>query len=153
VGAVLLNRITPKLGPAAFKSYSLRAPLSTHWRKATCEEYECDSYLHGWVTVVDTATELGQQQAHYIRHDRSRRCHEETTGTSLVSFTYPPGQEMFPCPAHDHHVGVGRPPLMLVTGGDWRGNPRGTPAVAHRRIEDWIDDCATHQDRLARAQR
>lgn len=152
-GGVLLNRIQPGMPAANYKSYSLRAPLSTHWRKATCEEYECEAFRFGWVTLVDTATELGQLQAHYIRHDRSRRHHEDRGPDTMVSFTFLPGQEMFPCESHNHRVGVGRPPLMLVTGGDWRGNPRGTPTVNHRRIEDWIDDCASHQERLARAQR
>jgi hypothetical protein len=153
MGAVLLNRIVPKLGAHAYKSYTLRAPLETHWRPATCEEYQCEDFRKGWVTVVDTATELGQRQYDYLSHDRSRRFHMERTGTSLVSFSYPPGQQGFASDRHDHRVPVGRPPLMLVTGGDWRGNPRGTPVTRHARMQDWVDDCATHQERLARAQR
>ena len=149
-----MSRIVPKLGPQAYKSYSLRAPLRTHWRPATCAEYECDAFVHGWVTVVDISTDLGQRQADFIRHDRTRSHAEEKTGGTLVSFTFTPGQEGFKgTDDHDHRVPVGRPPLMLVTGGDWRGNPRGTPPVAHRSIDDWVDDFATHQALLKAAER
>jgi hypothetical protein len=149
---VAVNRIVPKLGPEAYKSYSWRRPLATHWRKVTCAEFGCQAYQNGWVTVVDISTDLGQRQADYIRHDRTRRHHEETAGTGLVSFTFPPGQESFAGSRHEHRKPVDRPPLFLVGAGDWRGNPRGTQPVS-MRPEDWADDFITHQDRLARAQR
>lgn len=149
-----MGRITPAAGPEHYKSYSWRRPLSTHWRAATCAEYRCRAWRFGWTTVVDTATDLGQRQADYIRHDRSRQHHEERSGTSLISFTFPPGQQFFAgSAAHEHRKPLERPPLLLVTGGDWRGNPRNVPAVLHKRPEDWVDDFATHQEMLARAQR
>jgi hypothetical protein len=150
--AVFLNRITPRLGPQAYKSYTLAAPLGTHWRPASCAEFECGSYLYGWVTVVDVSTELGQRQADFIRHDKTRRATETRTGDVLVEFTFGPGQEGFRgTDEHNHRVPVGRPPLMLVRGGDHRGNPRGTPAMSHRTIEDWVEDFSAHQDRLKAA--
>ena len=149
-----MSRIVPALGPGAYKSYSWRRPLETHWRAATCEEHGCRAYRFGWTTVVDTATELGQRQADYIRRDRTRSHQEERSGTSLVSFTFGPGQQFFAgSPAHEHRKPIDRPPLLLVTGGDWRGNPRRVPAVVHASAQDWVDDFATHQERLARAQR
>lgn len=151
-GAIKLSRIQPALPAHAFKSYSVRYPLSTHWRKATCEEVDCPQYMLGWDTVVDVGTELGQRQYDYITHDRSRSYTMTKEGLTLVRFHYGPGNQPFAGPSHDHRIKVERAPLMLVTGGDWRGNPRGTEPVVHRNAENWVDDLARHQDRLARAQ-
>ena len=151
-GAVKLNRPVPKLGPERYKSYSWRQPLETHFRRVSCADVQCADYRHGWVTLVDTATELGQRQFDYLSHDTSRSPHMEKTGTSLVSFTYPPGSQPFDSTRHEHHKPIGYDPIMLVHGGDFRGNPRREPARI-MRAADWIDDFATHQDRLARAQR
>lgn len=151
-GAVTLNRIVPALGPEAYKSYSWRQPLRTHFRRVTCADAQCADYLHGWTAVIDTATELGQRQYDYLTRDRTRQFHMERSGTSLVSFTYPPGQEAFDGPLHDHYQPIGYDPVMLVCEGDWRGNPRGTPPRI-MRPEDWVDDFATHQDMIATAVR
>ena len=140
----------PMLGPEFYKTYRMVAPLRTHWRPASCSEYECDEYVHGFVLTVDVGTELGQRQAHYVRHDKSRKCSEQKVGETLIKFVYGPGNDCFKY--GEHRVPVGRPPFYLVVDGDWRGNPRGTPAYHHRRIDDWVEDFATHQQTLADAQ-
>jgi|SRR5580698_9161685 hypothetical protein len=152
-GAVLLNRIQPGLPPQSYKSYEMRYPLRTHWRKATCEEVECDHWVMGWDTLIDTSTDLGQRQYDYCHGDRSRSFTEKREGLTIVRFHYGPGNQPFPGPRHDHRVKVERPPLFVVSGGDWRGNPRGTDPVLHRNGENWADDFATHQDALERAGR
>jgi hypothetical protein len=151
-GAVQLRSIMPKAGPENYKSYSWRQPLETHFRKATCEEARCKAFTAGWVTTVDTATELGQRQYHFITHDKSRRHREERIG-GLVSFTFEPGQQFFAgSPKHEHRKPIGYDPITLVTGGDFRGNPRRTQPVV-MRPQDFVDDFANHLDRLAKAQR
>ena len=152
MGAVLLNRPTPKAPPAAYKSYSWRQPLQTHFRRVPCAEFQCRDFRNGWVTLVDIATELGRRQFDYLSHDKTRQWHMEKTGTSLVSFTYPPGSQPFDSTRHEHHRPIGYDPIMLVVGGDWRGNPRREPARI-MRPQDWICDFAEHQEKLARAQR
>ena len=137
----------PNLPAGSYKTYSLAAPLATHWRTGTCEEADCENYAYGWVTKVDESTELGRSQAHYIRHDKTRKATEDREATGLTAFTFPPGQKCF----QRHQVALERPPICAVTGGDWRGNPRGERRV-HRNIEDWVDDFATHQDQLSKAQ-
>jgi hypothetical protein len=151
-GAVALNRPVPKLGPQAYKSYSWRQPLQTHFRRVTCADVRCAEYVNGWVTVVDTATELGQRQYDYLSRDRTRSPHAEKTGTSLVSFTYPPGSQPFDSTRHEHYRPIGYEPVTVVHGGDFRGNPRRDPPRI-MRPQDWVDDFANHQERLARAQR
>src|ERR1700677_1307353 len=133
-------RIIPKVGPEHYKSYSIRAPLSTHWKRATCAEYECDGYMFGWTTTLDITTERGRELAHFILHDKSRSCTHERIGPNLVAFHYQPGQTCFK--NDDHRVAIGRAPIALVQEVDWRGNPRNTPPRVFKRVEDWRDDFA-----------
>lgn len=143
--------VVPKAGPEHYKSYSWRQPLDTHFRRVPCEVALCAQFVHGWVTVVDVSTELGQRQHHFITHDRERRHTAEQMG-NLVSFTFPPGTRPFAGPKHEHRKPIGYEPILLVAGGDYRGNPRGTETRVMRPA-DWLDDFASHQERLARAQR
>jgi hypothetical protein len=153
MGFSTARAIVPALGPQAYKSFSMRAPIATHHRRVTCAEAECDAWRHGWVTLVDVSTSLGQQQAAFIRGDRTRRCHEQRAGDTLIRFVFGPGQEGFAGKQHTHYARIARPPLFVVAEGDWRGNPRGIPVRVVERPEDWVDEFATHQDRLAAATR
>lgn len=148
-GQTLVSRIAPAMPAASYKTYGMSMPLRTHWRPATCDEAGCEAYRHGWVTTTDLSTALGQRQAEYIRHDRSRRHQEQRTGPNEVKFVFGPGQRCFA--ASGHRVPLERPARFYVADGDWRGNPRGTPVRVHVRAEDWVDDFATHQDRIATA--
>jgi hypothetical protein len=150
---VLRGRIQPGLEAAQYKTYGMLYPLKTHWRKATCQEVECDHYVLGWDTVVDTSTDLGKKQYDYCHSDKSRTFTETKEGFTLVRFHYGPGNRPFPGARHEHRVKVDRPPLFIVRGGDWRGNPLGVEPRLHRNGENWADDFATHQDKLVRAGR
>lgn len=147
-GAVLF-RLEPLMPPQAYKTYSMRMPVTSHWRPATCDEAGCEHYRSGWVTTVDVSTELGRAQYAYLMADRTRRPGVQKVSEHLFKFVYGPGFRCFR--SGDHRVQVGRDALFVVTGGDWRGNPMNVPARVHRRAEDWVDDFATHQDRLATA--
>lgn len=134
------TRIQP-LGPAqAYKTYQVLAPLSTHFRSASCAEVDCPAHLNGWSTTVDMTTELGQQQADYIRRHSGRHFTGDIVG-NLVTFTFAAGQECF----REHHLPLDRPAIFLVKDGDWRmsQNPR-----QHTNADDWVDDFANHQDAL-----
>lgn len=148
-GQARISRLAPAMPPHAYKTYGMSLPLPTHWRNATCDEVDCEAYRGGWVTTVDLSTDLGQKQADYIRHDRSRQASEQRTGLSEAKFVYGPGQRCFA--ADDHRVPLDRAPRFVVAGGDWRGNPRGTPVQVHRNASEWCEDFAEHQDRLATA--
>jgi hypothetical protein len=148
-----VSRIIPARGPEAFKTYSVVMPLATHFRPATCGEAHCPDLTYGWKTTVDESTVLGQRQAHFIRHDQTRSFTEERTPDTLTVFTFGPGQPCFinPPTGAGHRVPLHRPARYLVTGGDWRGNPRGTPRRVHASAEDWVDDFANHQETIAAA--
>lgn len=138
-----------------YQTYRMLAPLRTHWRVVSCDQAECAAYQFGWVTTVDLATKLGQKQADFIRHDRSRSHTEQRVSESLVKFVFGPGQRCFATagpefPAGTHKVRNLRPHRYLVVGGDFRGNPRGD-FREHRRAEDWVEDFSGHQDLISAA--
>ncbi len=143
-----LNRATPALAPEHMQTYRIVAPISTHWRQASCAEIDCTAYLSGWRTEIDEHTQLGAQQAAYIRSTSGRRFTEARHEiTRLTVFTFAPGQTCFA--AGSHRAPLEREPLYVVQGGDWRGNPRQIRPRVHRRAEDWVDEFANHQITLA----
>lgn len=137
-------RIQPQMPVGAYKTYTVTSPLSTHSRAGTCEEADCVNHATGWRTAVDESTDLGQQQARYVRSDSGRACTEYRDETGLTVFEFQPGQQCFTA----HRIPLEREPFYVVRGGDWRGNPTGERRQ-HARADDWVDDFATHQDRLA----
>lgn len=142
-----LNRIPPKMRPEMYKTYSWRQPLSSHWRQATCEEVDCIDFLNGFVLTVETDTDLGRKRFDFLTHDKTRSCSIQRLSLGMFKFIYAPGNTCMK--AYDHRIQVGRPPRLLVLGGDWRGNPRNVPTIVHSRMDDWIEDFATHQDMIA----
>jgi hypothetical protein len=152
-----MGRAQPLAGAHAYKTYSVSAPLATHWRVATCGEVGCPREEFGWTTVVLEADDLGQAQAHYIRTSSGRKFTESRREDGMTVFEFPPGQRCFSTLVRDGRVVSGhpkrieRPELFIVRDGDWRGNPRGTSPLVHSGPESWVDDFATHQQTLADA--
>jgi hypothetical protein len=136
--------IVPRLGAEHFKTYQIVAPLSTHFRPATCREVECAGYTGGWRTTVLPDS----PQANYIRRSSGRRFTEEPNpnGDGTVVFTFPAGQQCFR--ASEHRKSLEREPLYVVKGGDFRGDPRGEQAQ-RMNAPDWVDNFAEHQQGLA----
>lgn len=122
-------------------------PTETHWRKATCKEVGCPRYLNGWKAQVEVMT---PQQKRVIKEGRWR-CRELRVAPGETWWLFEAGQTCFQ--AADHRIQLGKPELFVVRDGDWRGNPRRTPTVRHKRPESWVDQFADHQDKLAKAQR
>jgi hypothetical protein len=141
-----VNRAEPILPPQAMKTYGIACPIPTHFREATCEEVLCPQHVSGWRTVCSTKTELGVQQIKYIREQSGR--HFTITGPDQagdVAFIFPPGQKCF----GKHAVTLEREAIYYVVEGDYRGNPRNVPVRKHVSGENWLDDFATHQGKLA----
>lgn len=148
-GHTRVNRVAPLMRPEKYKTYAWSMPLASHWRPATCEEVGCDQYRHGWVSTFDLGTDLGLRQYEYCKADRERSFHMQRVSLTLVKFVYKPGNRCFR--SGDHRLPLGLPARFYVAGGDFRGNPRATPVRVHQRPEDWADDFASHQDRIATA--
>lgn len=135
-------RLEPVGQPQDYQTYSIASPRETHTRTATCDEVDCEPFLNGWATTVPTGGQLEAALRASGRHWATRMPNPDGT----VTFAFPPGQPCFR--AATHRVGLDRPAHFLVRGGDWRGNPRGTPPVVHVRPDDWVEDFALHQQRI-----
>lgn len=138
-------RIEPSAPVHAYKTYAVTVPAADpdDVRTASCADVDCPNLEHGWVSVVDEATELGQRQADYIRRHAGRRFLEERTADGLTRFVFEAGQECFA----RHEVAGERAPIFLVRGGDWRGNPTGERRI-HARPEHWVEDMQEQLDEI-----
>lgn len=144
-----LNRLIPRLGPEYYRSYTRSMPLASHWKKVSCEEYECDDFLNGFVLTVDVSTELGEKQRWYIERDKTRSPSMQRVSLTVFKYVYPAGTPGFAGVRHDHYMPTGREPIWFVSGGDWRGNPRRISTRVHTRPEFWVEDFAGNQEVLA----
>lgn len=138
-----INRIQPQMPAAAYKTYSIAAPLSTHYRPATCQEVDCPRYLNGWRVHVE---QVGPELTHTAKNS-GRRYQELRVAEGQTYLVFEAGQPCFQ--ASEHRMRIDRPELYIVRDGDWRGNPRGTQARQHARPEHWVEDFAEHQQGLA----
>lgn len=134
-----LFRVPPALPVQAYQTYSVRVP-ERHQRPASCAEVGCGAREHGWETLVDEATDLGQRQALYIRGASHRRFAEHRNEAGLTVFRFVPGQTCF-----DEHAVQDGPEVYLVRTGDWRG---GSLLRRHTRPQDWVEDFSTHQQAI-----
>jgi hypothetical protein len=136
-------RIEPQMDASAYKTYALVSPLSTHFRPATCAEVDCPHYLNGWRVNNEALTpDLRQAVA-----TSGRKYRLEIISAAESWLVFEPGQPCFK--ASQHRKRSDRPPLYVVRDGDHRGNPRGTKARLHQRPENWVEDFAEHQQKLA----
>lgn len=142
-----LNRVKPALPLTVMQTYAIDAPRETHFRPATCREVDCPHHIHGWKTVVDERTELGQRQAEYIRRHSGRSFSEDREVEGLTTFVFEPGQQCF----RPHETRVDRPEIFSRFGGDFRGR---TTEARVLPAHGWVDDMAEDLEQLrVRAER
>lgn len=140
----IVNRIQPNGRPDEYKTYAVASPIETHTRDASCSEVDCEAYAQGWRSTIDVSTRLGAAQAKYIVEQSGRSYTLSEPIPNLLIFEFAAGQECFA----QHRVTLDRPSLFIVQGGDWRGNPLNTPRTLHSGPDPWVDDFATHQEKL-----
>lgn len=138
-----MSRIEPNLPVGAYQTYSITAQQDVAV-VAACEQVGCEAWRHGWDSVIDESTQLGQQQAAYIRTQSRRTFREARTDAGLTVFRFEAHQRCFA----EHRT---RPEIYLVRDGDWRGNPTGRRRQ-HTRPADWVEDMQENQGRLIEAQ-
>lgn len=130
----------PNLNP--YRTYQIVAPISTHFRPATCEEVDCDAYKHGWKTLVPSNSD----QALYIRSGASGRRFTEVNDSydrtiGMTEFVFPAGQQCFG--ASKHVIPLERDPIFRVRDGH-------SAPITHARPELWTEDFAGHLDTVRR---
>lgn len=140
-----MGQVMPLMGPEAYKTYGIRAPLATHWKPATCEQVDCPAHAHGWRVRVEG---LPAELLHAAR-TAGRRYRELEVAADEHYLVFEAGQPCFK--AAEHRVRVERPELYVVQDGDRRSDPRAASRTVHSGPDAWVDDFATHQDKLADA--
>jgi hypothetical protein len=135
-------RIQPALAVGDYQTYSITAPLSTHFRRATCAEVDCAAYLSGWRVRVEG---LPPQLLH-VAKTSGRRYVEQSVAEGETWLVFEAGQLCFK--ESEHRVRIDRPELYVVRDGDWRGNPTGR-VRQHTNAADWVEDFGEHQQRIA----
>lgn len=160
-GTGSVQKLLPAAPPEAFKTYEVRAPISTHFRAALCEEIECAEHMNGWVSAFDESDPDQVAQANYVRNFSGRHFTEHRgmrvpsvdgaghkivldAAGPLTVFQFPAGQMCFR--ADDHRVPLEREPLYVVSDGDWR---RSRVIRHHANGDDWVDDIGEYMDKVA----
>lgn len=120
--------------PNHLVNYRMLQPISTHMRFATCEEVDCEPYLHGWRVPLSAMIAEGYADLKRLGYRFARV--ELGAGEGYLEFEA--GQQCFNQlhPDRRHRTLVGRAPLFKRNG------------YLHSTAESWVDDFATNQDRL-----
>jgi hypothetical protein len=153
-GAVYLGRDgAPHLAPHLLKNFVIAAPLQSHWRPATCEEAGCRKWRHGFEIRLDTSDPDPRAVARlkYLRDGGLGKRFTEwrEPGQTVVVFRFPAGTRV-PGHENEHRIRVARPEIFAVR------DPRSGLYVHQGRgggADDWVDQFANHQDKLADAHR
>ena len=133
-------RIQPA-GPAhAYRTFQVKVPRGPEFqRPATCEQVDCEHWLHGWQTLVD-ATNTDLLEALRASGRPYTEIVDDGQPFALIRvFTFAPGTPCFRASQHRVAVRPDVPQLFVVRGGDWRGNPTGEWRI-HQRPDDWVED-------------
>lgn len=136
-----LNRPAPTLPAENMVTHQIVAPLSTHFRRATCEEVDCAAWRHGWLLPL---TGLDEQDRHLARTSGRRFTVCEVDGQEALQFEA--GQSCFK--ASTHRVSLEREPVFLVQDGDYRGNPRRTQPLVLPSADAWKNHLGEHLDTI-----
>jgi len=138
-----LNRIEPAAGPQYFQTYRIAAPITTHRRRATCAEVDCEKRRKGFRAQFDVSTVAGRNNALRAEELKGHRMFSRTVAGSLVTYTFPAGQDCLDV----HTVPLEREPFYVTRGGDHRGNPRGIAPVRLNEA-NFIDHFQNNQAKL-----
>lgn len=135
-----LTRMQPAGPASAYKTFAINVPKATHTMPATCKDVDCPNYLNGWKTILDSS------QIKFIHMVKtSGRSYKESVEGTIHTFVFEAGQPCFR--AKEHTIQI-RPEIYSVRGGDYRGNPLGTPSRIHSNPADWVEDFSESVEKL-----
>ena len=104
--------------PSAIRGQVSHVRDPNFWRKATCEEVGCISFLKGWVTTLDMSPDqesheiqMNQTRYKYIK-DKSGREFTESIDEFVMSLRFNPGQTCFSA----HHTPIQIDPTFIIMG-------------------------------------
>lgn len=135
-----INRISPAGKATDYQSYRVLAPLSSHYRPASCEEAGCLQHRNGWRTRVE-----GLQPADLAAiRDSGRHYTRLPVAPGETYLVFPAGQACFKTELH--RVPLERPGIFQLRQGDHRLTRAGVRTF--QRPEDWVDHFGEHQLKL-----
>lgn len=120
--------------PGDYQRYQIKAPLSTHFRPASCAEVDCPQYRLGWKTRLEV---LNPKDRHYVLKESGRRYKLQQVAEGETYAVFEPGQQCFQ--VSRHRVRVHRPEAFAVM--DGRKLLR-----SHTRPELWMEDLHEYSD-------
>lgn len=139
------------LADGAFTTFTMHAPLATHFIELPCKVAQCKRYVHGWTTVLDPKREEHLPLIQHIVSGRSGRrwSYGENTPEGYLSFVFPPGQSCF---RNSHHQrDESKDELYVVRRGDFR-TPYGQRDPKAMSPDLWLETFANNQNALIKAQ-
>jgi len=126
--------------PGAMTTHTIVSPTDTTII-AACPQVGCIAYRHGWDTLIDPATDLGQMQIQLILSGRHGRIYRDlgVNEAGMRVFRFDPYQRCFA----EHRT---RPELFVVRAADTEGTDLGL-IRNHTRAQDWAEDYHETLDR------
>ena len=134
-------RLEPQMAPGAYQTFQVAAPLSTHWRPATCAEVDCPEYLNGWRLRVEGLID----QDVYLATHCGRKYQRVSVTASETWLVFEAGQPCFK--ASQHRKRLEREERYIIRGGDHRANPTGERRET--TAAGWLDDFGERQEKNA----
>ncbi len=150
-----INRPIPRMATNAYKTFRVASPVATHFRPATCEEFDCTAFNNGWTYIK---AELERENLLYLVTHAGKRYREMSMpvpfkspegtwefGPEQLCLVFEPGQTCFQ--ARSHRLPLGRPEFYFAGRGDYRSfSPRA--AQRFNRPDDWLDSFQNHMDKI-----
>lgn len=131
-------RFPQKGNPNEYSTFSIHAPLATHWRKATCQEVDCPEYRNGWGLRV----EHHDAAVLYAAEHSGRKFYRKEVSPGENWLVFEAGQKCFQ--AENHRKKIERDDVFVLRRGDFR------------RYEDphklssqsWVDSFGENQENI-----
>lgn len=135
--------IPPRMGVGSYKTYKIASPISTHYRKATCQEIDCVAYKEGWTY---RKADLVREQLYDIVTHAGKRYREQylDESESDLYLVFEPGQVCFQ--AASHVKSLDRPEIYYAGRGHFTAFSTRKAAVLE--TDEWLESFVTHQDAL-----
>jgi hypothetical protein len=141
-----LFRPTPELPASAMQTHMIAAPMSTHWRRASCEEVGCLDFHNGWMVPL---TGMDEGDMWQLEHCGRRYRQADVEGHGPV-YVYEAGQPCFR--TSEHVIRLDRPELFVVRRGDWRipfrEAARAGQALQFSGPDAWADHLHGHIEKI-----
>ena len=125
-------KVMQRMNDPVAQHFRLSAPLGTHWDEVPCAMVNCPYWRDGWQTLVDTGTDLGKQQAGFLRYKSNLSFREERAGDTLVRFIFSSGQKCFTVHRRQRHL------VTYLKSTSLRGYLNGGMAPLER--QQWLDE-------------